>query len=185
MRPLGPVTTLLVFILAAMNIHATPLASLYDYKVHSLAGEPVDLSKYKGNVSLVVNVASHCGFTPQYAGLEKLDNDYQDKGFVILAFPANDFGNQEPGTPQEITTFCTTKYHVTFPMFEKVVTKGTGQSPVYEFLTNGFPAPTWNFCKYLVGKDGKVIKEYPSKVKPDDAGLKADIDAALAKQPLP
>jgi glutathione peroxidase len=185
MRPLGPVTTLLVFILAAMNIHATPLASLYDYKVHSLAGEPVDLSKYKGNVSLVVNVASHCGFTPQYAGLEKLDNDYQDKGFVILAFPANDFGNQEPGTPQEITTFCTTKYHVTFPMFEKVVTKGTGQSPVYEFLTNGFPAPTWNFCKYLVGKDGKVIKEYPSNVKPDDAGLKADIDAALAKQPLP
>jgi glutathione peroxidase len=164
-----------------MNLHSAPLDSLYDYKVHSLAGDPVDLAKYRNNVVLVVNTASRCGFTPQYAGLEKLATDYQDKGFVILGFPSNDFGGQEPGTPQEITTFCTTKYHITFPMFEKVDVKGPTKAPVYEFLTNGFPEPTWNFCKYLVGKDGKVIKEYPSKVTPDDAGLKTDIDAALAE----
>ena len=91
----------------AMNLHAAPLASLYDYKVNSLDGQPVDLSIYKGDVALVVNVASRCGNTPQYAGLEKLYTDYKDKGFVILGFPSNDFGHQEPGTPQEITTFCT------------------------------------------------------------------------------
>jgi glutathione peroxidase len=175
--------SLLTVLLATltMNLHAAPLASLYDYKVHSLGGDPVDLAKYKNNVVLVVNTASRCGFTPQYAGLEKLSTDYQDKGFVILGFPSNDFGGQEPGTPQEITTFCTTKYHITFPMFEKVDVKGPNKAPVYEFLTNGFPEPTWNFCKYLVDKTGKVLKEYPSAITPDDAGLKADIDAALAK----
>ena len=156
-------------------------ASLYDYKVHALDGTPVDLAKYKGSVVLVVNVASHCGFTKQYTGLEQLWNDYKAKGFYILAFPSNDFGHQEPGTPQEITTFCTTKYNITFPMFEKVDVKGPTQAPVYQFLTTGFPVPTWNFCKYLVGKDGTVIKEYPSPIKPDDAGLRADIDTALAK----
>jgi len=163
-----------------MNAKAAPLPTLYDYQVHALDGTPVDLGKYKGTVTLVVNVASHCGFTPQYAGLEQLSKDYQGTGFTILGFPSNDFGGQEPGTPQEIATFCSTKYNVTFPLFEKVKTKGAGQSPVYQFLTTGFPAPTWNFCKYLVGKDGKVIKEYPSPITPEDKGLRADIDAALA-----
>ena len=138
-----------------MNLRAAnPASSLYENsKSIPLDGKPVDLARYKGHVVLVVNVASHCGFTPQYAGLEKLYLDNKDKGFVILGFPSNDFGGQEPGTPAEIATFCSSKYNVTFPMFEKVVTKGPGQSPVYQFLTTGFPAPTWNFCKYLIVYD--------------------------------
>jgi len=152
---------------------------LYDFHVRSLDGHPVNLSKYHGKVTLVVNTASKCGFTPQYAGLEKLYKDYQGKNFVILGFPSNDFGGQEPGTPQEIATFCSTKYNVTFPMFEKVVTKGPGQSPVYQFLTAGFPAPTWNFCKYLVDPTGKVLQFFPSKVTPESSELRGAIDAAL------
>lgn len=158
---------------------ATPLASFYDYKVHALDGQPVDLSKYKGYVSLVINVASRCGNTPQYAGLVKLQDKYRDKGFNILAFPSNDFGGQEPGSAQEITEFCTTKYHVNFPMFEKIDVKGGAKAPVYQFLTTGFPEPNWNFAKYLVGKDGKVIKFYEAGTLPDNATLTADIDAAL------
>ena len=165
--------------LTAMNLSAAPVASLYDLKVNSLDGKPVDLGQYKGHVVLVVNVASKCGFTPQYAGLEKLYLDYKDKGFFVLGFPANDFGHQEPGTAQEIATFCSSKYNVTFPMFEKVVTKGDGQSQVYQFLTTGFPAPTWNFCKYLVDPTGKVLKEFPSKVTPESKELRDAIDAAL------
>src|ERR1700683_3858217 len=139
-------------VLTSMNLPADPVQSLYDLKVNSLDGKPVDLGQYKGHVVLVVNVASKCGFTPQYAGLEKLYLDYKDKGFFVLGFPANDFGHQEPGTPEEIAAFCSSKYNVTFPMFEKVVTlKGPTQSPVYQYLTStGLPQPTWNFCKYLV-----------------------------------
>jgi glutathione peroxidase len=170
---------LALLVLPNLTAMAAPLDSLYDYKVHALGGAPVDLAKYKGYVTLVVNVASQCGNTPQYTGLVKLEDTYRDKGFTILAFPSNDFGGQEPGTPQEITTFCTTKYHVDFPMFEKVDVKGATQAPVYQFLTTGFPEPTWNFSKYLVGKDGKVIKFYKDKVQPDDATLQADIDAAI------
>jgi glutathione peroxidase len=176
-----PFITLVFLALSVMTLHAAPAASLYDYKVNSLDGKPVDLATYKGHVTLVVNVASHCGFTVQYTGLEKLYTDYQGKGFFILGFPSNDFGGQEPGTPQEIATFCTSKYSVTFPLFEKVKTKGDGQAPVYEFLTTGFSAPTWNFCKYLIGKDGKVIQFFPSAVKPEDKQLRDAIDAALAK----
>jgi len=166
-------------ILTTMTASADPVTSLYDLKVNSLDGKPADLAQYKGHVVLVVNVASKCGFTPQYAGLEKLFLDYKDKGFFILAFPSNDFGHQEPGTPEEIITFCSSKYNVTFPMFEKVVTKGEGQSPVYQFLTSGFPAPSWNFCKYLIDGNGKVLKFFPSAVKPDDKQLTDAIDAAL------
>jgi glutathione peroxidase len=162
-----------------MKLPADPVQSLYDLKVHALDGKPVDLAQYRGHVVLVVNVASMCGFTPQYAGLEQLYLNYKDKGFVILGFPSNDFGQQEPGTPQEIATFCSTKYNVTFPMFEKVVTKGEGQSPVYQFLTTGFSAPTWNFCKYLIDKNGKVLDFFPSKVTPEDKQLTDAIDAAL------
>jgi glutathione peroxidase len=167
------------FAMTTMKLSADSVQSLYDLKVNSLDGKPVDLAQYKGHVVLVVNVASKCGFTPQYAGLEKLYLDYKDKGFVILGFPANDFGHQEPGTPEQIATFCTSKYSVTFPMFEKVVTKGEGQSPVYQFLTTGFPAPTWNFCKYLVDRNGKVLQEFPSKIKPQDKALTDAIDGAL------
>jgi len=166
--------------LTSMNTNADPVQSLYDLKVNSLDGKPVDLGQYKGHVVLVVNVASKCGFTPQYAGLEKLYLDYKDKGFFVLGFPANDFMHQEPGTPAEIAAFCTSKYNVTFPMFEKVVTlKGDSQSPVYQFLTTGFPQPSWNFCKYLIDRNGKVLKEFPSAVKPQDKELTDAIDAAL------
>ena len=166
--------------LTSMAASADPVQSLYDLTVNSLDGKPVDLSQYKGHVVLVVNVASKCGFTPQYAGLEKLYTDYKDKGFVILGFPSNDFHNQEPGTPQEIATFCSTKYNVTFPLFEKVdVLKVATQSPVYQFLTTNFPPPSWNFCKYLIDPNGKVLQFYPSKVKPDDKELTDAIDAAL------
>jgi len=174
-------TASLLIGLAIMNAPAAPKASLYDYQVRALDGEPVDLGKYRGHVTLVVNTASHCGFTPQYAGLEKLYADYQGKGFFILGFPSNDFGQQEPGSPQEIIQFCTGVYHVTFPMFEKVATHGPDQAPVYEFLTTGFPPPSWNFCKYLIGRDGKVIQFFPSKVTPDDPALRGAIDAALAR----
>lgn len=163
-----------------MNLSADPVQSLYDLKVNSLDGKPVDLGQYKGHVVLVVNVASKCGFTKQYAGLEKLYLAYKDKGFAILGFPCNDFNHQEPGTPEEIAQFCSSKFSVTFPLFEKVVVKKqAGQSPVYQFLTTGFPEPSWNFCKYLVDANGKVIKEFPSKVTPEAKELTDAIDAAL------
>jgi glutathione peroxidase len=176
---IGSLAAAALFALTSMKLSADPVQSLYELKVHSLDGKPVDLAQYKGHVVLVVNVASQCGFTPQYAGLEQLYLNYKDKGFVILAFPSNDFGHQEPGTPAEIEAFCTSKFSVTFPLFEKVVTKGDGQAPVYQFLTTGFPAPTWNFCKYLIDPAGKVLKEFPSAVTPQDKQLTDAIDAAL------
>jgi len=161
----------------------TPLAqdSLYRLATKSLEGQPADLKSYAGKVALVVNVASQCGFTPQYAGLEKLYGDLKGRGFVVLGFPSNDFGGQEPGTAVEIRQFCSLNYDVTFPLFEKVVTRaGAGQSPVYANLQKqSGELPGWNFAKYLVGKDGKVVKFYKSGVKPDDAGLRKDIEAAL------
>jgi glutathione peroxidase len=167
--------------LAAMPLSADPAASLYDLKVHTLAGQPADLGQYKGHVVLVVNVASKCGFTPQYTGLEALYNKYKGQGFFILGFPSNDFLHQEPGTPEEIQKFCTDKYSVTFPLFEKVDVLKTlpTQSPVYQFLTAKFPEPSWNFCKYLIDRNGQVIQFYPSKVKPEDAELTSAIEAAL------
>ena len=160
-----------------------PLAqdSLYRLTTKTLEGQPVDLGAYAGKVTLVVNVASQCGYTPQYAGLERLYGDLKNKGFVILGFPSNDFGGQEPGTAQEIRQFCSINYNVTFPLFDKVVTKaGAGQSPVYANLQKqSGELPGWNFSKYLVGKDGKVVKFYKSGVKPEDPGLRKDIEAAL------
>jgi len=154
--------------------------SLYELKVKSLEGKEVNLADYKGKVTLCVNVASECGFTPQYEGLQKLHADLSEKGFAVLGFPSNEFGKQEPGDAATIRKFCDSKYKVTFPLFEKGITKpGEGQSPVYAFLTKGREAPSWNFCKYLVGKDGKVLGFYPSKVKPDDKGLRDEIEKAL------
>jgi glutathione peroxidase len=155
--------------------------SLYSLRTKTLEGKETDLSMYEGKVTLVVNVASQCGFTPQYAGLEKLQHDLSARGFSVLGFPSNDFGRQEPGSAEEIATFCETSYGVTFPMFQKVVTKpGPDQSPVYSFLGQGGQLPSWNFAKYLVGRDGKVIKFFPSKVAPESAELKSAIEAALA-----
>jgi glutathione peroxidase len=154
--------------------------SLWDLTVNTLAGKAQPLSLYKGKVVLVVNTASECGYTPQYAGLEKLWEEYQNKGFVILGFPSNDFGAQEPGTAEQIQAFCKKNYGVTFPMFEKVVTKsGPQQSPVYKFLTQKQPEPKWNFHKFLIGKDGQVRASFASKVTPDSKELRDAIDTSL------
>lgn len=161
-----------------------PLAkdSFYSLSTKTLEGQPADLKEYAGKVTLVVNVASACGNTPQYKGLEKIHGELKDKGFAVLGFPSNDFGAQEPGSPAEIREFCSSKYKITFPMFEKVVTKAGGaQSPIYANLGKqaGGELPNWNFSKYLVDKTGKVVKYYKANVKPEDATLRADIEAAL------
>ena len=136
---------------------------VYDLKTQTLTGKPGDLGQYRGKVSLVVNVASKCGFTPQYEGLEKLQREMQGKNFNVLGFPSNDFGGQEPGTPEEIQTFCKLTYDVTFPMFEKVVTKpGAGQSPIYSFLGNSGKLPAWNFSKYVIDKHGRIVAFFPA-----------------------
>jgi glutathione peroxidase len=155
--------------------------SFYDLQTKTLKGEPGNLASYRGKVSLVVNVASKCGFTPQYEGLEKLQKEKGGKDFNVLGFPSNDFGGQEPGTAQEIEQFCKLTYGVTFPMFEKVVTKaGPTQSPIYSFLGATGNLPAWNFSKYVVDKEGKVVAFFPSKVTPDSPELRAAIDKALA-----
>lgn len=156
--------------------------SLYDLKVSTLDGKPADLSAYRGKVTLVVNVASQCGYTPQYSGLEKLHRELAPKGFAVLGFPSNDFGGQEPGTAEEIGQFCQKNYGVTFPMFAKVVTrKEPGQSPVYAFLGESGSLPQWNFSKYIVGQDGKVEAFFPSRVAPDAPELRAVIEKLLAR----
>jgi len=179
------VTRFAVLVLLAAAVLVWPAnaqspASFYDLQTLSLDGKPGNLAQYKGKVSLVVNVASKCGFTPQYEGLEKLQREMKGKGFNVLGFPSNDFGGQEPGTAQEIATFCKLTYDVTFPMFEKVVTrKGAGQSPVYTFLGATGKLPAWNFSKYVVDKQGKVVAFFPSEVTPEDPSLRAAIAKAL------
>jgi glutathione peroxidase len=156
--------------------------SLYSLKTTALDGKPADLGQYKGKVALVINVASQCGLTPQYAGLEKLHEELKGRGFTVLGFPSNDFGGQEPGTPEEIATFCKKNYGVSFPMFSKLVTKaGPDQSPIYALLGKGRELPSWNFAKYVVGKDGRVVAFFNSKVLPDDKALRETIEAELAR----
>jgi glutathione peroxidase len=165
---------------AVMKATAPMAESFYEMKTTTLAGKPAELKEYAGKVALVVNVASKCGYTPQYKGLQALYTELAPKGFVILGFPSNDFGGQEPGTAEEIKTFCELNYGVTFPLFSKVVTKaGPDQSPIYSWLGQKGDLPKWNFSKYLIGKDGKVIAFYPSSVKPDAPELRAAIEAAL------
>ena len=156
--------------------------SLYAFKTTTLQGKPADLSQFSDKVTLAVNVASQCGLTPQYAGLEKLHQEYSGRGFSVLGFPSNDFGGQEPGSAEEIATFCQKNYGVMFPMFSKLVTKtGADQSPIYSYLGQSGDLPRWNFAKYLVGKDGKVIRFFDSKVTPESPELRQAIDAALAR----
>jgi glutathione peroxidase len=171
----------IIVALAAAASLTAQAKSFYELKTMTLTGKPADLAQYRGTVSLVVNVASKCGYTPQYEGLEKLQRELKDKGFNVLGFPSNDFGGQEPGTAQEIADFCRLTYDVTFPMFEKVVTrKGSGQSPVYTFLGQSGNLPAWNFSKYLVDKQGRVIAFFPSAVTPEDPALRAAIAKAMA-----
>lgn len=155
--------------------------SFFDLSANRLDGQPQPLSQYRGQVVLVVNTASQCGYTPQYDGLEKLYEARRGEGFAVLGFPSNDFGGQEPGTAEEIAAFCDTRFQVKFPLFEKVKTKGPGQSPVFAWLAQDGGEPKWNFHKYLVGRDGKLIKAFSSKVAPDDRELTSAIDAALAQ----
>ena len=171
-------------VLAAALAAAAPggtVPSFYDLKTSYLDGKPADLSVFRGKVTLVVNVASKCGFTPQYEGLEKLHAELSGKGFAVLGFPSNDFGQQEPGSAQEIAQFCKLTYGVTFPMFSKVVTKsGPDQSPVYTLLGSTGHLPAWNFSKYVVGKDGKILAFFPSEVTPESPELRGAIMKALA-----
>ena len=153
--------------------------SLHEITLNALDGQPRSLGAYKGKVVLAVNVASECGFTPQYAGLQKLYAEQKDRGLVVLGFPCNQFGGQEPGSAGEIQSFCQKNYGVTFPLFEKLDVKGPHQAPLYQFLTARFGEPAWNFHKYLIGKDGQVIQAFGSKVAPDSPELKAAIEAAL------
>jgi glutathione peroxidase len=170
---------MMFILLAALAAQA---GTFYDLKTQSLVGnKPVDLGVYRGKVTLVVNVASYCGYTPQYKGLESLHRELQPKGFAVLGFPSNDFGEQEPGTAQEIADFCRLTYDVSFPMFAKVVTRpGAAQSPIYQFLGRSGRLPTWNFGKYLVGKNGQVIAFFPSDVTPESPELRTAITRALA-----
>jgi len=156
-------------------------AGVYALETTSIDGEKVSLADYAGKVTLFVNVASECGYTRQYAGLQELHSEMADKGYAVLGFPSNEFGGQEPGSDADIKAFCTDKFSVTFPMFSKIKTKGgDGQSPVYTALTEATgKTPSWNFCKYLVGKDGAPIAFYKSGTAPDSAELRKAIAAAL------
>lgn len=153
------------------NVHLDVENSFYQFKMKTIDGKEIDFSQFKGKKVLIVNVASKCGFTPQYEDLQQLHEQYGDK-VVILGMPANNFGQQEPGTNQEIASFCKLNYGVTFQMFQKVSVKGDDQHPLYKWLShknlNGWndQAPTWNFCKYLIDENGNLVKFYGSKVKP-------------------
>lgn len=158
-----------------------------DFNLKTIDGKAAPLSQYKGKVVLLVNVASQCGLTPQYKGLQKLYDEFSKEGLVIVGVPANEFGKQEPGTNDEIKTFCETKYKVTFPMMSKIVVKGDGIDPLYQYLTskdtNGkFAGPiTWNFEKFLIGRDGKVIARFAPRTAPDAADLRDAVRKALAQ----
>lgn len=158
--------------------------NIYDISVKDMDGKDVSLADYKGKVLLIVNVASQCGYTVQYEGLQKLYEQNKDKGFEILAFPSNDFGGQEPGTNEEIKQFCESKYNVTFKLFDKVKVLGDDKNPLYSRLVNNAPSTgdiDWNFEKFLVDKNGNIVGRYKSKVKPDSEELVSAINAELVK----
>lgn len=154
----------------------------YDFTMNSIDGKATPLATFKGKVVLIVNVASQCGYTPQYSALEAVYEKYRDKGFVIAGFPANNFGGQEPGSNEEIKQFCNRKYSVKFPMFSKISVAGGDKAPLYQFLTGAMGGEVqWNFTKFLVDKDGKVIQRFDSAVEPDSPEVLAAIESALKK----
>jgi len=170
-----------IFLLIIVFISVMPLAaqtSIYNFKMKSIDGKTVKLEDYKGKVLLIVNTASKCGLTPQYEGLEALYQKYKNQGFVVLGFPCNQFMGQEPGSAEEILTFCTTKYNVTFPLFEKIEVNGDGENVLYKFLKTTLPLEgkndiRWNFEKFLINKTGVPVKRFAPKTKP------ADIDSEI------
>jgi glutathione peroxidase len=178
-------TTLLLFatiMMTAISTHAAD--SIYDIPLKDIDGKDATLKPYAGKVMLIVNVASRCGFTPQYAGLESLYKKYGWQGLVVCGFPCNQFGAQEPDTDADIKAFCTSKYEVTFPMFDKLEVNGDNRHPLYVALagpSSPFPGNIrWNFTKFLVGRDGKILARFDSKVKPDSDEVTKAIEAALA-----
>jgi glutathione peroxidase len=181
------VPALLSLLALAALASAPAVPPVLKFKVTSLDGKPVDLSRYQGKVVMFVNVASKCGYTPQYAGLEKLHETYADRGLAILGFPANDFGQQEPGTDAEIAEFCRKNYGVDFDMFSKVAVTGESKAPLYAFLTSKESNPAfggevkWNFEKFLVGRDGTIVGRFSSKVEPTSPEVTKAIEAALAR----
>jgi glutathione peroxidase len=162
------------------------MSTFHDHSIRSIDGSTRSLRDLAGKAVLVVNVASQCGLTPQYAGLEELQKKYGSRGFTVLGFPCNQFAGQEPGSEAEIQTFCSTSFGVTFPLSSKIEVNGEGRDPLYAWLTEQATAPDgpgdikWNFAKFLVGKDGRVLARYSPMVAPDDPTLVADIEAALA-----
>ncbi len=155
-----------------------------NYLFLTITGDTTSLADFNGKVVLVVNTASECGFTPQYAGLEELYRKYKDRGLVVIGFPANNFGGQEPGTNEEILNFCTTKFDVTFPMMSKVSVKGEDKHPLFVYLTEQSPLPgeiQWNFSKFLLDKNGRLAARYPSKVTPKDSELVSTVEELLTK----
>ena len=160
--------------------------NLYDFTLPSIDGKPMPLATYKGKVLLVVNVASRCGYTPQYKALEALYEKYKDQGLVILGFPANNFGAQEPGTNQEIKTFCSRNYNVSFPMYAKVSVKGDDQTPLYQYLTQKTDSKItgdikWNFTKFLVDRNGNVVQRFEPAVTPDSAEVISAVEKLLGQ----
>lgn len=162
--------------------------TVLDFTLASITGEETPLARYRGSVLLIVNVASRCGFTPQYQGLQALYEKYKARGFAILGFPANDFLWQEPGTDGEIKTFCSLTYGVTFPLFSKIHVRGRHQHPLYRFLTDRKTNPdfggriTWNFNKFLVGRDGRIVNRFPTRMDPGDPRIHEAVEKALAEE---
>jgi glutathione peroxidase len=172
----------LLALLVATSLFAA--SGIYDFTLPSIDGKPAPLANYKGKVILVVNVASRCGFTPQYSALEAIYEKYKDQGFVILGFPANNFGAQEPGTNAEIKKFCSTKYNVTFPLYSKVSVKGNDTTPLYQYLTTkANPSVAgeiqWNFTKFLVDRNGNVVQRFEPDITPDSPQVTAAIEKLL------
>jgi glutathione peroxidase len=180
-KMIGPLTVCLLFCAALVAGEK----SIYDFTLSSIDGQPAPLAAYKGKVVMLVNVASRCGFTPQYSALESIYEKYKDGGFVIVGIPANNFGAQEPGTNQEIKTFCSSKYNVKFPMMAKVSVKGDDKTPLYQYLTDKSVSPKtggeiqWNFTKFLVGGDGQIVARFEPAVTPDSGQVTAAIEKAL------
>ena len=170
-----------LLLMTTLAVHA---GSIHDIAVKDIDGKDASLGAYKGKVILIVNVASKCGLTPQYKALEAVHEKYKDKGFAVLGFPCNQFGGQEPGTNEEIKQFCSSKYSVTFPLYDKLEVNGPGRHPLYVALAgkeSPFPGDIkWNFGKFLIGKDGKIIKRFEPKTTPDDPEVIKAIEAALA-----
>ncbi|MGD1074121.1 MAG: glutathione peroxidase [Bryobacteraceae bacterium] len=174
-------TFALFAVLCIFAVTAFAASSIYDFTMNALNGTPTPLAGFKGKVMLVVNVASQCGYTPQYEGLQALYAKYKDQGFVITGFPANNFGEQEPGTNEEIGAFCKSKYGVTFPMFSKISVLGSDKAPLYQFLTARDKEIQWNFTKFLVDRNGNIIKRFEPPVEPLSHELVSAVEAALKK----